>query len=37
MAGAAAADLLGPAIRHARDGYTVTRSQARLTAEKLAE
>src|SRR5712672_1882029 len=30
-------DLLGPAIRHAKDGYTVTRSQARLTAEKLAE
>ena len=30
-------DLLGPAIRHASDGYTVTRSQARLTAEKLAE
>ena len=29
--------LLGPAIRHARDGYVVTRSQARLTAEKLAE
>ena len=29
--------LLGPAIRHAREGYTVTRSQARLTAEKLAE
>ena len=29
--------LLGAAIRHARDGYTVTRSQARLTAEKLAE
>ena len=26
-----------PAIRHARDGYAVTRSQARLTAEKLAE
>src|SRR3954449_10600696 len=23
-------DLLGPAIRHAKDGYTVTRSQARL-------
>jgi gamma-glutamyltranspeptidase/glutathione hydrolase len=30
-------DLLGPAIRHAKDGYTVTRSQARLTAEKLTE
>jgi gamma-glutamyltranspeptidase/glutathione hydrolase len=29
--------LFGPAIRHAREGYTVTRSQARLTAEKLAE
>jgi oxamate amidohydrolase len=29
--------LMAPAIRHARDGYTVTRSQARLTAEKLAE
>src|SRR5437879_6569068 len=29
--------LLGPAIRHAREGYTVTRSQARLTAEKLTE
>jgi gamma-glutamyltranspeptidase len=29
--------LLGPAIRHAHEGYTVTRSQARLTAEKLAE
>jgi gamma-glutamyltranspeptidase/glutathione hydrolase len=29
--------LLAPAIRHARDGYVVTRSQARLTAEKLAE
>src|SRR3954464_6402134 len=29
--------LLGPAIGHARDGYVVTRSQARLTAEKLAE
>jgi gamma-glutamyltranspeptidase/glutathione hydrolase len=27
--------LLGPAIRHAHDGYAVTRSQARLTAEKL--
>jgi len=30
-------DLLAPAIRHAREGYVVTRSQARLTAEKLAE
>ncbi len=29
--------LLGPAISHAREGYKVTRSQARLTAEKLAE
>jgi oxamate amidohydrolase len=29
--------LLAPAIRHARDGYVVTRSQARLTAEKLGE
>src|SRR6188474_3030274 len=29
--------LLGPAIRDAREGYTVTRSQARLTAGKLAE
>src|SRR5215813_13434376 len=29
--------LLGAAIRHARDGYVVARSQARLTAEKLAE
>jgi gamma-glutamyltranspeptidase/glutathione hydrolase len=29
--------LLGPAIRHAREGYKVTRSQARLTAEKLGE
>jgi gamma-glutamyltranspeptidase/glutathione hydrolase len=29
--------LFGPAIRHAREGYVVTRSQARLTAEKLAE
>jgi gamma-glutamyltranspeptidase/glutathione hydrolase len=29
--------VLGPAIRHAREGYAVTRSQARLTAEKLAE
>ncbi|HUI96314.1 MAG TPA: gamma-glutamyltransferase [Xanthobacteraceae bacterium] len=31
------ATLLAPAIRHAADGYVVTRSQARLTAEKLAE
>jgi oxamate amidohydrolase len=29
--------LLGPAIRHARDGYAVAASQARLTAEKLDE
>jgi oxamate amidohydrolase len=29
--------LLGAAIGHARDGYVVTRGQARLTAEKLAE
>ena len=29
--------LLAPAIGRARDGYTVTRSQARLTAEKLPE
>jgi oxamate amidohydrolase len=29
--------LLGPAIRQARDGYGVARSQARLTAEKIAE
>jgi gamma-glutamyltranspeptidase/glutathione hydrolase len=29
--------LLGPAMRHAREGYQVTRSQARLTTEKLAE
>ena len=29
--------LLGPAIRHAREGYAVTRSQAALTATKLAE
>jgi oxamate amidohydrolase len=29
--------LLGPAIRHAREGYGVSRSQARLTAEKLTE
>src|SRR5262249_5211500 len=31
------AALLGAAIRHARDGYVVSRSQARLTAEKFAE
>jgi len=31
------ASLLGHAIRHAREGYVVTRSQARLTAEKLPE
>jgi oxamate amidohydrolase len=30
-------ELLGPAIRAAREGYVVTRSQAALTAEKLAE
>jgi gamma-glutamyltranspeptidase len=29
--------LLAPAIKHAREGYSVTRSQARLTAEKLPE
>jgi gamma-glutamyltranspeptidase len=29
--------LLGHAIRHARDGYVVARSQARLTTEKLSE
>ncbi len=29
--------VLGPAIKHAREGYAVTRSQARLTAEKLPE
>ncbi|MGB7258362.1 MAG: gamma-glutamyltransferase, partial [Pseudolabrys sp.] len=29
--------LLAPAIKHAREGHTVTRSQARLTAEKLPE
>jgi gamma-glutamyltranspeptidase len=29
--------LLAPAIRHAREGYTVTRSQARLTVEKYPE
>jgi len=29
--------LLAPATAHARDGYIVTRSQARLTAEKLPE
>ena len=28
---------LAPAIKHAREGYTVTRSQARLTVEKYAE
>ena len=38
MAGACRSPmLLAPAIRHAREGYVVTRSQARLTAEKLAE
>jgi oxamate amidohydrolase len=31
------ADLLADAIRHATDGYAVTRSQARVTAEMLAE
>jgi gamma-glutamyltranspeptidase/glutathione hydrolase len=31
------ADLLAPAIRHAGDGYVVSRSQAALTGEKLAE
>src|SRR5262249_18744230 len=31
------ATLLDAAIRHARDGYAVTRSQAQLTAEKRAE
>src|SRR5438067_1427793 len=30
-------DLLAPAIRHAAEGYVVTRSQAQLTADKLAE
>lgn len=30
-------DLLSAAIRHAKEGISVTRSQARLTAEKLAE
>ena len=30
-------ELLAPAIRHAAEGYVVTRSQARLTTEKLAE
>jgi gamma-glutamyltranspeptidase len=30
-------ELLAAAIRHAREGYPVTRSQARLTADKLAE
>ncbi len=29
--------LLAPAIKHAREGYTVTRSQAALTEDKLAE
>ncbi len=29
--------LLAPAVKHAREGYRVTRSQARLTAEKLPE
>lgn len=29
--------LFAPAVRHAREGYGVTRSQARLTAEKMAE
>jgi oxamate amidohydrolase len=29
--------LLGAAVRHARDGYVVAKSQARLSAEKLAE
>jgi len=29
--------LLAPAIKHARDGYAVTRSQVRLTVEKYAE
>jgi gamma-glutamyltranspeptidase len=29
--------LLGPGTRHAREGYVVTRSQARLTTDKLAE
>src|SRR5262249_20854193 len=29
--------LLGPAIRHARDGYVASAGQARLTAEKLDE
>jgi gamma-glutamyltranspeptidase/glutathione hydrolase len=29
--------LLAPAIKHAREGYVVTRSQARLTKEKFAE
>ena len=29
--------LLAPAIKHAREGYSVTRSQARLTVEKYAE
>jgi gamma-glutamyltranspeptidase/glutathione hydrolase len=30
-------DLLAPAIRHASEGYVVTKSQARLTTEKLPE
>jgi gamma-glutamyltranspeptidase len=30
-------ELLAPAVRHASEGYVVTRSQARLTADKLAE
>jgi hypothetical protein len=30
-------DLLAPAVRHAGEGYAVVASQARLTAEKLAE
>ena len=34
---AAARVLLADAIRHAREGFAVTRSQAQLTAEKLAE
>ena len=29
--------LLAPAVKHAREGYAVTRSQARLTVEKYAE
>jgi len=31
------ADLLAPAIKHASEGYVVTRSQAALTVDKLAE